>query len=81
MPLFVGQANLDYQDVLRAIGRLMDGEGLHNFRIIEQENSLIVQVSRQGEGVHNFETYLLTESDVQALLRDAYRLRGVKPNA
>ena len=81
MPLFGGQANLDYQDVLRAIGRLMDAEGLHNFRIVEQEHSLILQVNRQGEGLHNFETYLLTESDVQALLHDAYRLRGVKPNS
>ena len=81
MPLFGGQAKIDYQDVLRAIGRLLDAEGLHNFRIIEQEQSLILQVNRQGEGQHNFETYLLTEADVQALLRDAYRLRGVKPHS
>ena len=81
MPLFGGQGNLDYQDVLRAIGRLMDSEGLHNFRIIEQDHTLILQVNRQGEGLHNFETYLLTETDVQALLKDAYCLRGVKPGS
>ena len=78
MPLFGGQSGFEYQDVLRAIGRLMDMEGLRNFRIVEQENSLILQVNRQGEGLHNFETYLLTEADIQALLRDAYRLRGLR---
>ena len=78
MPMFGGQAGFEYQDVLRAIGRLMDMEGLRNFRIVEQENSLILQVNRQGEGLHNFETYLLTEADIQALLRDAYRLRGLR---
>lgn len=76
MPLFAGLERTEYQDVLRAIGRLLDAEGFRTFRLIEQEDGVILQGMRHGHALRGFETYLLTEEDIQALLRDAYQLRG-----
>lgn len=76
MALFDGLERSEYQDVLRAVGRLMDTEGFRSFRLIEQDDSIVLQAMRAGHGLRGFETYLLTADDVQALLRDAYRLRG-----
>lgn len=75
MPLFNPNEPTNYQDIFRAVGRLMDAEGYHHFRLIEQEDGLILQV-RHGSRIRNFETYLLTREDVQALLNDLYRLRS-----
>ena len=80
MPLFAGLERSEYQDVLRAVGRLMDAEGFRNFRLVEQEDGLILQVSRSSGAGRDFETYLLTAEDIEALLRDAYNLRGATPS-
>lgn len=76
MPLFAGLERTEYQDVLCAVGRLMGAEGFRNFRLVEQENGLILQVSRSSGAGRGFETYLLTTEDIEALLRDTYNLRG-----
>lgn len=76
MPLFAGLERTEYQDVLRAVGRPMDAEGFRNFRLVEQEDGLILQVSRSRGAGRDFEPYQLTTVDIKAPLRDAYPLRG-----
>jgi len=76
MSLFAGMERSEYQDVLRAVGRLLDIEGLRRCRLIEHKGSLILQARLASRPQRGFETYLLTDEDIQALLRDAYRRRG-----
>ena len=76
MPLFAGLEQTEYQDVLRAIGRLLDSEGFRSFRLLEHEDGVILQGMRHGHALRDVETYRLPEQDIQALLRDAYQLRG-----
>ena len=79
MALFAGLARTDYQDMLRAVGRLIDDQGGRDVRLVEQEPGLIVQWRCGDPGVAQRETYLLTEDDLLALLRDAYALRRGDP--
>src|SRR2546423_3396510 len=76
MSLFAGMEGSEYQNVLRAVGRLLDIEGLRRCRLIEHKGSLILQARLASRPERGFETYLLTDEDIQALLRDAYRRRG-----
>ena len=39
---------IHYQDLLRAIGRVLDAEGLRDVRLIEQPAALVLQVTRGG---------------------------------
>ncbi|HET8627344.1 MAG TPA: hypothetical protein VFL91_07985 [Thermomicrobiales bacterium] len=64
-------AQTGYQPVLRAIGRLMDAEQLRGFRIVEQADGLVLQARRHHFWLRGYETFLLPEDDVRALLRGA----------
>ena len=75
MGLFADQQPTNYQDVLRAVGRLMDTEGFHQFRLVENEQGLILQLARANQP-HGFETYLLTHEDLRTLVSDLPKYRG-----
>ena len=82
MKLFDGVSQTDYQDILRALGRFIDSQQYVNIRIIETEEGLIFQgrpAPRSGKAKPGpqIETYLITDSDLQQLLRDAYAQRGL----
>lgn len=72
--IFAPNQNTNYQELLRAVGRLLDKQGFRHFRLIESEDGLILQVMT-GSRRFEFETYLLTRADVVALIKDAYQLR------
>ena len=75
MALFAGLPRTDYQDLLRAVGRLIDHRGGREVRLVEQAAGLVVQWRRGDPGAGPRETYLLSEDDLLALLRHAYALR------
>jgi hypothetical protein len=77
--LFRGLQQTDYQDVLRAVGRFADERGFRDLRLIEHEDGLVVQGLPMVNGQpvsYRYETYLLTDEEIQALLRRSYRHRG-----
>lgn len=66
-----------YQDLLRAIGRVLDAESLRDLRLVEQPAGLLIQVTHGGRLLRGFQTYRLTATRVQALVRDTTSQRGV----
>ncbi|MER3485820.1 MAG: hypothetical protein C4345_07530, partial [Chloroflexota bacterium] len=77
MKLFEGLSRTDYQDVLRAIGALLDERQLRDIRIWEHERGIIIQGRPvQGAISNTYETILLTDDDLQEILRLAYQRRG-----
>jgi hypothetical protein len=81
MKLFDGVSKTDYQDVLRAVGRFIDANQYVGIRIIETEDGLVLQgrpALRSGKAKPGpqIETYLITDADLQNLLREAYAQRG-----
>ena len=77
MKLFAGVSVTDYQDVLRAIGALIDEQGLRDIRLWEHEHGMVVQGRRPDAEADGFETFLLTDDDITAVMRDAYSRRGL----
>ncbi len=81
MRLFEGLSTTDYQDFLRALGFLIDREGLCNVRIIETEYGILLQASRRakrGERPH-LETFELRENSIKQMLDEAYGRRDTGP--
>ena len=81
MKLFDGVSQTDYQDILRVLGRFIDANNYVGIRIIETEDGLIFQgrpSPRSGKikPGPQIETYLITDADLQQLLREAYAQRG-----
>lgn len=74
MRLFSGLDRTDYQDILRAIGRLCDANNWRNLRIVECDEGLIVQYT-VGVDEREFTTYLFSDADLQGMLRESYTLR------
>jgi hypothetical protein len=74
MKLFAGLSRTDYQDILRAIGAIVDEKELRDLRMWEHADGIIVQGRRQGIG--EFETISLDDEELQAMLREAYRRRS-----
>lgn len=74
MRLFNGLEQTDYQDTFRAVGRLCDANGWRNLRIIECDEGLILQYT-VGTNTRDFATYLLSDEDLQAILRESYTHR------
>ena len=74
MRLFSGLDRTDYQDVLRAVGRLCDTNNWRNLRLIECDEGLILQYS-SGATEREFASYLLSDDDLQSMLRESYTLR------
>lgn len=77
MKLFEGMERTDYQDILRVIGWLMDSRGYCNVRVVEHEGGLILQVMRRvhGRPVPPYQTILLTDDEIESLLRQSYNRR------
>jgi len=76
MKLFVGLPRTDYQDLLRAVGALLDAQGLYDVRFWEHEEGIVLQGRRHPAGEDAYATILLTDDDLSALLTDVYRRRG-----
>ena len=74
MRLFNGLDRTDYQDILRAVGRLYDANGWRNLRIVECDEGLILQYTA-GATEREFMTYLFSDEDIEAMLREAYTYR------
>jgi len=74
MRLYNGLDKTDYQDTLRAVGRLCDTNGWRNLRIVECDEGLILQYTI-GSTSREFSTYLLSDEDLQAMLRESYTHR------
>ena len=77
MKMFRGLNQTDDEDVLRVVGRMLDERGYTNFRLVEHEDGIIVQVMPLVDGQHTptYETFLVTDEDITALLHTAYRQR------
>jgi hypothetical protein len=73
--LFAGVAQSDYQDVLRAVGSVLDQQRLRDVRIWEHESGLVVQGRRADGNGDGYETFLLTDDDILSIMRDAYKQR------
>jgi hypothetical protein len=76
MKLFAGLATTDYQDILRAVGALLDEQRLRDVRIWEHEDGIIIQGRRLDDDTARYESILLSDADLQELLEDAYRRRN-----
>jgi hypothetical protein len=74
MRLFSGLERTDYQDILRAVGRLCDANGWCHLRLIECDEGLILQYTT-GPTEREFTTYLLSDDDLEVMLRESYTLR------
>jgi hypothetical protein len=74
MRLFNGLDRTDYQDILRAVGRLCDTNNWRNLRLIECDEGLILQYSTRA-AEREFASYLLSDDDLQSMLRESYTLR------
>ncbi len=70
-------ADVSYQDLLRAIGRVLDAEGWRDVRLVEQPQGLVVQVTRAGRLLRGFHTYRLPAERVEALVEATSARRGV----
>jgi hypothetical protein len=71
MRLFTGLASSDYQDVLRAIGLLLDQQRLRDIRIWEHEEGFVVQGRHHDDETAHYESIMLTEDDLNELLEGA----------
>jgi hypothetical protein len=74
MRLFVGLSRTDYEEVLRAVGALIDERGWTNVSLLEVDEGIIVQAAdkqSQREAKPRLETYLLTDSDLERVMREA----------
>jgi hypothetical protein len=78
MNLFAGLSATDYQDILRAVGALIDAHGLRDVRLWEHDDGLVLQARGQDsvEGAP-YQTFLLTDDDLRDLLHDAYERRNL----
>lgn len=81
MKIFAGLSRTDYEDVFRAVGALIDERGWSNVSLMEVDEGLVVQVmvkADQREMKPRLETYLLTDTDLERVLREAVMRRRKK---
>jgi len=76
MKMFAGLDRSDYQDVLRAIGRYLDGQRIGDLRLFEQDDGVLAHGRDLALPAGQFRTFRLRDSDLMSLLRKSYRLRG-----
>jgi hypothetical protein len=78
MKIFAGLSRTDYQDLFRAIGAVVDAQGLRNVRLWEHEDGVVLQGQTAGSqtGDGRYLTTLLTDADLEAMLADAYDRRN-----
>ena len=77
MKIFDGLPSTDYQDLLRALGLMLDERGLRDIRLWEHSDGLVVQGRKRG--APTFESIRLSDADLHEILRSSYRRRG-KPD-
>jgi hypothetical protein len=70
-------ASPSYEEMLRAIGLLLDEEGLRAIRVWERDDGLIVQGYLLGEG--RLRTLDLTHDDVRDVIQAARDRRRIAP--
>jgi hypothetical protein len=77
MKLFAGLSRTEYQDLFRAIGAIVDAQGLRNVRMWEHQDGIVLQGQTAGSmsGDGRFQTTLLTDADLEQMLGDAYQRR------
>ena len=77
MRLFAGLSRTDYEEVFRAIGALLDERGWTNVALMEVEEGLVLQGMPKAtyQDKPTLEVYLLTDADVEAVMRDALARR------
>lgn len=73
MKLFEGLSRTDHQDLFRAIGAMLDEEGLRDVRIWEHGDGMVVQGRRSAKG--EYESILLSDERLQSLLGSVYDRR------
>ncbi len=81
MKLFAGLSRTDYEDVFRAVGALIDERGWSNISLSEVDEGVVLQVlvkPTSREVTPRLETYLLTDADLERILRDAILRRKKK---
>ncbi|HET8630483.1 MAG TPA: hypothetical protein VFL91_23945 [Thermomicrobiales bacterium] len=74
MRIFAGLSHTDYEEVFRAIGALVDERGWRNVTVMEVEEGLVLQVTpplTYHDSAPRLETYLLTDSDIERIMRQA----------
>jgi hypothetical protein len=84
MRLFVGLSRTDYEEVLRAVGALIDERCWTNVTLLEVDEGIIVQATDkqdQREAKPRLETYLLTDSDLERVMREATLRRRKRAGA
>jgi hypothetical protein len=80
MKLFNGLPATDYQDILRAVGALLDEHRLRDVRIWEHEDGIILQGRRLNDESAHYESILLSDDDLRGLLEEAYLRRNRGPS-
>ena len=65
-----GGLGLRYEDLLRAIGRLVDEQGACELRLVEEPHGVVVQMQRRGQYLRDFRTQRLGRDELQALARE-----------
>src|SRR5919199_6338206 len=83
MRLFAGLSRTDYEEVFRAIGALLDERGWTNVALMEVEEGLVLQGTPRAtyQEKPSLEVYLLTDSDVEGVMRDALARRHAAARA
>ena len=76
MRLFSGLERTDYQDVLRAIGALIDRRHVADFRLLELEDGLLLQTWHFVLQPVKVELQRFTDAQLRAVLEAAYQRRG-----
>jgi len=66
-----GHLGLPYQDLLRAVGRVLDRERWCDLRLLAEPDGVLVQVRGVEHKWRGFATYRLTAAQVRALVADA----------
>jgi hypothetical protein len=76
MRLFEGLPTTDYQDLLRALGRVLDAAGSRDLRLVETDTGLTIQARRLTDLASGFGTQHYADHELLELLQSAYARRG-----
>ena len=68
-----------YQDLLRALGRLLDEEGWRDVLVLEQPSGFVISGSRANRPGEGAAVRRLTRVEAYTLVRAAHRRRGAGP--
>lgn len=66
----IGHLGVSYQDLLRAVGRIMDRERWCGIRLLTEPRGMLIQVRGVEHKWRGFQTYRLSEEPLRALVAD-----------